>query len=140
MILSCENHGNWSTKASSFLSGYGCPSCSKTGFDQSKPATLYILGIVGAENFTGYGITGDYSKRSVTHRRNLARYGFSVERSTTMLFSDGRDAKTVEGMLRRHFQRVAQKVIGFRTEATHSEVYEDVVQYAESCKNSLHIY
>lgn len=137
VILHCEQHGNWDTKVSGFMLGYGCPSCSKTGFDQNKPATLYVLGITGAENFTGYGITCDYLKRSTTHRRNLAKYGLSIERSAALLFSDGRDALNVEGMIRRQFPMVAQKVIGFRTEATHASLYEDVVAYVESCKNSL---
>lgn len=43
-VVRCLVHGGeWQAKVYNLLTGYGCPRCAKTGFDQTKVGTLYAL-------------------------------------------------------------------------------------------------
>lgn len=43
LIIICPIHGEFMQKATYHLSGRGCSKCSKSGFDVSKPGTLYYI-------------------------------------------------------------------------------------------------
>ena len=43
MIITCTTHGDFEQIASNHISKSGCPRCSVTGFDVSKPGILYYL-------------------------------------------------------------------------------------------------
>lgn len=66
VTITCKEHGNFDKVPSSFLQGIGCPSCSTTGFDQTKPAILYYLKINGGSAYK-IGITN----RTVNERFNI---------------------------------------------------------------------
>lgn len=75
VTVTCLTHGDFEQSAGSHLSGSGCPSCSKTGFDKNKPATFYIYRIDG---YLGYGISNKFKNRhkqhKVTFRKNLVSW------------------------------------------------------------------
>jgi hypothetical protein len=52
--ISCPEHGVFEQTPGNHLCGTICPSCAKYGFDQNKPATLYIL---SSKTMTKIGIT-----------------------------------------------------------------------------------
>lgn len=60
--ITCTAHGDFSQAPSSHLSGVGCPSCARTGFQPSKGGILYVL---QSEDITKVGITNleDSSER-----------------------------------------------------------------------------
>lgn len=60
--ITCPSHGDFSQAPSSHLSGVGCPSCARTGFQPSKGGILYVL---QSEDITKVGITNleDSSER-----------------------------------------------------------------------------
>jgi predicted GIY-YIG superfamily endonuclease len=64
----CRDCGTtWTTTGSARVGGSGCPSCSASGYDVSKPAHLYLMSRPGEQQF---GITGDMKTRIATHRRS----------------------------------------------------------------------
>lgn len=69
--ITCPTHGDFSQVPSSHLSGVGCPSCARTGFQSSKGGILYVL---QSEDITKVGITNleDSSERA---RKVSSSYG-----------------------------------------------------------------
>lgn len=131
-IIKCKEHGEWSTTVNSFVNiGTRCTRCAKTGFDTQKPAWVYILKITGASSFTGYGISNAVVTRLTEHRRKLASQGFTIDESV-LLETSGVLALDTEKAIKLCFERLPQNVKGFRTEATHVELFEDVIAYAVS--------
>jgi hypothetical protein len=65
VLIGCRksNHGLFQQTPANHLLGRGCPACSKSGFDGSKPAVLYYLSICGGVAFK-IGITN----RSINQR------------------------------------------------------------------------
>ena len=56
VTIICPIHGEFEQTPNSHLSGSGCPMCSKSGFDPSKPGILYYLSINNGEAYK-IGIT-----------------------------------------------------------------------------------
>lgn len=56
VIVTCPIHGDWHTSPANHLIGSGCPACGmkKTGFDNDKLATLYVMSYA---DITKVGIT-----------------------------------------------------------------------------------
>lgn len=75
--VTCNVHGVWSTDIATVLANrVGCPSCSKNGFDPSKPATLYVLRSDCGRYFK-VGITNKLRRRIVELRR-VTPFEFAV--------------------------------------------------------------
>lgn len=64
----CECGQIWQTKATNVLNRTGCPACSKSGYNPSKPGFLYLL---QSENglFVKVGITNNLTSRMTTLKR-----------------------------------------------------------------------
>jgi tRNA(Arg) A34 adenosine deaminase TadA len=65
----CENNHEWDAAISSRTQGYGCPICSKSGFDPFKPAWLYFLDHDDWNMFK-IGITNVPDDRLARHKGN----------------------------------------------------------------------
>lgn len=63
VTIICPEHGEFQQSAFKHYSGQGCPDCAATGFDPSKPASLYYLSILGG---TAYKI--GVTNRSIEDR------------------------------------------------------------------------
>lgn len=74
-VIRCSANHEWTTTVNNLLSGKGCPSCAKTGFNPAIPATLYILrSECGA--MVKIGISNDH-KRRLTELRNVTPFNWS---------------------------------------------------------------
>lgn len=56
----CKEHGSFMMKPNNHLSGQGCPSCSKSGFDKNKDGYVYFL---HGNGFVKVGITNKITQR-----------------------------------------------------------------------------
>lgn len=132
MIMHCEHHGNWETRSDSFLyNGSGCHTCAKSGFDTTKDGWIYVLHATSPVNsFTGYGISNIPKTREKTHRRNLALSGYSLE-GWVKFPCGGQDAWNTERLMKNTFPVNSQPINGFRSEATYSQLYEDVISFVK---------
>jgi hypothetical protein len=129
--LTCGIHGEFKSTVGSFLhSETGCPKCSRTGFNKSKPAIFYILKVEGAySNFTGYGISGNIDFRLKTHFTNLTNRGYSIV-DKYFVRNSGDLVFELESNVKREFECNPQQVIGFKREATYYENYDKLIEYA----------
>ncbi len=69
-IFRCGECGlEWNVQPGSRTSGKftGCPSCSKSGYDLSKPGYFYLMQRPGEQQF---GITTNFTKRMADHKSN----------------------------------------------------------------------
>jgi hypothetical protein len=58
VVVKCQTHGVFTQTPTAHLQGNGCPGCTKTGFDRTKFASLYIL----------RSDCGRYMKIGITHK------------------------------------------------------------------------
>lgn len=65
VTITCPIHGEFEQTVQAHLTGQGCPTCAKSGFDKTKPAVLYYLSINNGEAYK-IGITN----KSVKDRFN----------------------------------------------------------------------
>ena len=132
IIMNCEKHGEWCVDISSFVNGGSrCRSCSKTGFRPYGPSVVYVLDVRSdVESFTGYGITGDIELRKRQHKWELKKHNLVINDMETFEM-DGKLAKEIESAIKTNFEMFPQKVKGFRTEATYSWNYSNVVNFIE---------
>ena len=79
----CEHGHQWDARADHILSGKGCPTCAKSGFDPEKPAEFYSAEVLTECGSTVYmiGITNRsfekrYSKADRANMRLLTRRKF----------------------------------------------------------------
>ena len=56
LTIGCPEHGYFNQTPANHLIGRGCPSCSKTGFDPTRPAILYYLSVNNGQAYK-IGIT-----------------------------------------------------------------------------------
>lgn len=89
-VIICPVHGDFIQSPGKHLQGRGCPRCSKTGFDPSKPGILYYLSINEGQAYK-IGITN----RSITDRFNLKELS-SIKVLSTWDFGVGAKAYTIE--------------------------------------------
>lgn len=61
----------WSIRPSHIMNGRGCPKCSTSGFDHSKPATAYVIDF---GEFIKGGITNDLKRRLDEHRKRNGEF------------------------------------------------------------------
>ena len=57
VTVRCEKHGDFVVSPANHLKGRGCPGCTKTGFDRTRSASLYVL----------RSCCGRYMKIGITH-------------------------------------------------------------------------
>ena len=133
VTLNCAKHGNWDASIHSILnSGTRCSACGKKGFNISNDGYVYVLQVEGvAGDFTGYGISNVPLRRLMEHSRNLSEYGFKITDKKVTLMQTGRQASDVERLIKQTFEICPQEVSGFITEATHSHLYQNVVDFVQ---------
>lgn len=88
--ITCSEHGTFQQTPHAHLSGYGCTSCAKYGFDKNKKGLLYILSINDGEAFK-VGVTNYTVKRRYPNA-DLKKIVVIYEKQ----FSYGLDAFTEE--------------------------------------------
>lgn len=132
-ILKCNICGNLTThNVTSFLkSENGCEYCAEGGgFKKHLPGALYVLR-TACNTFAGYGISNRIASRVATHRRELLRHQMEI---ADMVFFDtlGSIAAKIEREVKQEFPLNSQPITGFKTEATHAHLYDDVVAFVQS--------
>ncbi len=94
ITLTCDKGHTFKQRAGNLLSGYGCPSCARSGFSYDKVGYLYILKI---DNIYGkIGISNKYLKR-VSQIINKSKV--DVELIKVYTFEQGVIAKDIETFL-----------------------------------------
>lgn len=117
--IKCKSCGNVFKQRQDFLlSGVGCPSCTKHGFQEGKKAVLYIYEITGREEFTGFGISGSLKSRNYIHFRNLELSGCYIKNSHILCFEEGKVAKQLEKFIKTTIKCGVSNIEGFKTEST----------------------
>lgn len=119
----------WMTYIHHVIRGTGCPTCSKSGFDPSKPSIIYVYTI--DDKYCGYGITNDFKQRNTSHKRNFRKSGVSAKLITIFKCS-GVEAQRIETLLKKTFDVVNTGIGGFKTEATYLHNLTNVLE----CINS----
>ena len=138
ITLNCADHGNWDVTLKNVLHNKRrCPTCSKTGYDHNKTGFVYVMDIAEKDgNFTGYGISNKWAQRVGQHGVKLRKKDFSI--GVVQVFqTSGYTAQDIEKLLKSQFPVVDQFVEGFRTEATHSYLYCDVVDFVKQTLEQL---
>lgn len=119
MTIVCSKHGKFQQTPEAHLTGRGCPSCSRTGYDPMLPGFLYVL-ISG--NVTKVGITNLSALQRAKTVSRSAKKKFEVV--TYIKFSDGKVADSIETALlrylRNHYTKTSESHEG------HSECFDDV--------------
>lgn len=90
VTIICDVHGEFQQSVSNHLSGKGCNACAITGFNTSKPGTVYML---QANDCFKVGITNKWEQR-LKQLRNETPFNFTV--ISVLNFDNGGDAKAVE--------------------------------------------
>ena len=91
----CDKGHQWMTSPHNVIIGRGCRSCSRSGFNPSKPAILYYVQITGCggERLYKVGITNVSVVKRFIHEKNFVR----VVRE--WLYDDGAEAATAENTI-----------------------------------------
>lgn len=102
------------------------------GYNKELSGYLYILKVDGIHNrFTGFGISNFFNKRLAEHTRNLDKEGLSVVDSYDYFFEDGCIPRGIESAIKSKFPLARQEIAGFKTEATHYNLFLDVRNFVE---------
>ena len=100
VIITCPTHGDFEQIASNHISKSGCPCCSVTGFDVSKPGILYYLEV--SDNGSKYykiGITNlTVQQRFTASERN------KIKVISTTSYARGEDAYNEEQKLLKEYK------------------------------------
>lgn len=98
--ISCPQHGKWVTRCADFVNkGTRCPGCAKTGFDQTKPATLYAIRS-DCGQYVKIGITNNFKQRFQKLKRVTPFDVSVIER----IECDGQTARQFEKMFHDKFE------------------------------------
>jgi hypothetical protein len=87
-----EDHPPWLVTPNNILKGYGCPSCSKTGFDPTKPGKLYFVSFEDEETFFKIGITNLTAEK----RHQMDWKSLKMQLLWEVYFQSGADARAAE--------------------------------------------
>lgn len=104
--ITCPKHGTFSQTPASHLQGANCPTCSVSGFDQTKPAYLYYLKITTEDNQVLHKI--GITNRTVNERFNLTDLA-KIEIVKQKLYENGIDALNWETKLKRQYKEYQYK-------------------------------
>jgi predicted nucleic acid-binding Zn-ribbon protein len=109
----CDEHGLFEQTPSNHLSGTTCPSCAKYGFDQNKPAILYVL---DADGVTKVGITNRTAEERLMQIRKSCTHPFAILKTYTN--PSGQILSDVETLilreLRQQYQQPLEKFDGYK--------------------------
>ena len=96
----------------------GCPGCAKSGFNPSKPAYFYVVGLYGAAgDYVGFGITEKPDIRLSRHKHSAALKGYSLDVVNLAFFDNGADAHALERLVIETTPCEDTGIEGFRREA-----------------------
>lgn len=95
----CPIHGSFFQEPSNHLSGKGCSGCKKSGFDQTKPATLYAIRS-DCGQYVKVGITNNFRQRFSKLKRVTPFDVSVIER----IECDGQTARQFEKMFHDKFE------------------------------------
>jgi hypothetical protein len=102
------------------------------GYSKYLSGYLYILKVDGKCNrFTGFGISNFFTKRLSNHVRSLNKEGLSVVESCDYFFEDCCIPREIESAIKSKFPLARQEIAGFKTEATHYDLFLDVRNFVE---------
>lgn len=130
----CE-HPEWTTRYQNIVQKQrGCPSCSRGGYDPSKPGYFYIHRVLGnGRIYYKFGITNNYIYRFEQYNKNL----FRTEKYKIYYSTDGILIKELEYFIK-HMSGIKRKVIdkinyldGY-TETINDSEYEKLIKIIES--------
>ncbi len=111
----CKEHGIFQQTPNAHLSGRGCPSCAKTGFDSSKPGYHYYIRFdnINYNSLYKVGVTNLTTNKRLT--------GMQVNKSWTptilqeLYFENGQDALDLEKYNKltfKEFQYTGEHILG----------------------------
>lgn len=107
----CKDHGSFLQTPHGHCRGNGCPACRRTGYDDNKPGTLYVLEF---GNVTKIGITNRDVKKRVTQIKTNSGKKFEVV--TQFNFEDGKIPNKLETVLilelRKLYEQPSEKYDG----------------------------
>jgi hypothetical protein len=94
-LFRCLAGHEWNSNPNNIIRGSGCPTCSPGGFNQNKPAHVYVLSF---GTYIKYGITNRLKKRLDEYKR----YG-KYELVISYYFENGQKAKEWENNIKSIF-------------------------------------
>lgn len=132
--ITCREHGDFERQAAAFIQGHGCRLCAsekaQSGFRTDKPASLYLLEMVGCDIgvVTGFGITTDPYRRIKEHNKTLNKHAIKITKECYFNFEYGWQAQDIEVALKRTLIPSAKlsSVNGFKREST-DLLFKDVL-------------
>ena len=132
MLITCPVHGDYWQNTANHLAGTNCPFCSNHGFDLNKTGSLYVVSVIGEQNFTGFGITNDPLTRVQAHIKNLGKKNLYIDDIRVFETSQGKDSLEVEQAIKDEYKdsMIRIDVDGFKTESTTTN-YQTVVAFVE---------
>lgn len=98
VVIGCPVHGDFKQTPNDHLSGYGCQSCSKTGFSRSEKGYLYcLMSVCGTK--VKIGITNNIAKR-IKYLNKKTPFQFELYR---VYEASGAFVETVEKQIHANF-------------------------------------
>jgi hypothetical protein len=94
VLVTCDEHGDFTIRPDNLWSGSGCMVCNKAGFKSDKPAYLYVL---RNGNITKIGITGNRPEKRCN--QISSSFGSNFEILKVFTFDIGNKAIRVEQVL-----------------------------------------
>ena len=99
VTIRCHQHGDFKQTPANHLSGQGCPGCAQSGFDQTKPATMYAIRS-DCGQYVKIGITNNF-KRRFRKLKHVTPFDVSV---IERIECDGQTARQFEKMFHDKFE------------------------------------
>jgi len=120
----CPLHGMFHQNANNHLSGNGCPTCGKTGFNNAGPAILYYLKVEHMGH-TAYKI--GITNRTVAQRYNAADLAKITVLSETK-YELGELARQEETSIKREFKQCQWKGVDLLTDGNTELFDRDILE------------
>lgn len=111
----------------------GCPKCSKTGYDNSKPGTVYFVkGLRNNREIIQYGITNNIKERLSYHKRNGFFY---IKESEFAFFLNGGQAAILEKEIKNVLKD--RRIASVKEDSSSSDKYPGYTEsvYSDSLPN-----
>lgn len=103
LSVTCQEGHTWWISIDNLLRGKRCPSCAKFGFKKNKPAWIYLLKVLGKQEFAGFGITNNLEQRIKAHKAKLLQHECVIDELESFIFEDGSLALNIETKLKNNF-------------------------------------
>lgn len=106
-LMRCDNGHEWQAAVDYLVNeGTGCPSCAKSGYDKSKPGTMYAIMNVDGGHIK-IGISNNYERR-LAELRSATPFEFST---VALVHGAGHEIRDLEKMFHAEFE--SSGFIGF---------------------------